>query len=59
MAVIENEDEIKFLRKIVSGGAKKSFGIAVAKLSGLPSYITDKAEKHLSDLMKEDKNNNA
>ena len=59
VAVIENEDEIKFLRKIVSGGAKKSFGIAVAKLSGLPSYITDKAEKHLSDLMKEDKNNNA
>ena len=58
VAVIENEDEIKFLRKIVSGGAKKSFGIAVAKLSGLPSYITDKAEKHLSDLMKEDKNNN-
>ena len=59
VAVIENDDEIKFLRKIVSGGAKKSFGIAVAKLSGLPSYITDRAEKHLSDLMKEDKNNNA
>ena len=58
VAVIENDDEIKFLRKIIPGGAKKSFGIAVAKLSGLPTYITDKAQKHLNDLMKEDKNNN-
>ena len=57
VAVIENDDGIKFLRKIVSGGAKKSFGIAVAKLSGLPSYITDRAEKHLNDLMKDDKGN--
>lgn len=58
VAVIENDDEIKFLRKIVRGGTKKSFGIAVAKLSGLPNYITDRASKHLSDLMKEEKNTN-
>ena len=56
VAVIENDDGIEFLRKIIRGGAKKSFGIAVAKLSGLPSYITDKALKHLNDLMKEDNN---
>ena len=56
VAVIENDDGIEFLRKIIRGGAKKSFGIAVAKLSGLPSYITDKALKHLNDLMKEDSN---
>ena len=58
VAVIENDDEIKFLRKIVRGGTKKSFGIAVAKLSGLPNYITDRASKHLSDLMKDEKNTN-
>ena len=51
VAVIENDDDIKFLRKIVRGSAKKSYGIAVAKLAGLPDEIIKNANKHLNNLM--------
>ena len=49
--VIENDDTIKFLRKIVRGKAEKSYGIAVAKLAGVPDAITEKAKLHLARLM--------
>ncbi|MBR4314133.1 MAG: DNA mismatch repair protein MutS [Lachnospiraceae bacterium] len=52
IAVLENNDEIKFLRKIVRGSAKKSYGIAVAKLAGLPDAITEQAKIHLNNLIK-------
>ena len=52
VAVIENDDEIKFLRRIVRGSAKKSYGIAVAKLAGLPDQITESAKIHLNNLIK-------
>ena len=52
--VIEKDDDIEFLRKIVRGSAKKSYGIAVAKLAGLPDEITENAKKHLNSLMKKD-----
>ena len=52
IAVLENNDEIKFLRKIVRGSAKKSYGIAVAKLAGLPDEITEQAKIHLNNLIK-------
>ena len=51
IAVIENDDDIKFLRKIIRGSAKKSYGIAVAKLAGLPSEITEMAKIHLNNLI--------
>ena len=51
IAVIENDDDIKFLRKIIRGSAKKSYGIAVAKLAGLPSEITERAKIHLNNLI--------
>ena len=51
IAVLENDDDIKFLRKIVRGSAKKSYGIAVAKLAGLPDEITERAKIHLNELM--------
>ena len=51
IAVLENDDDIKFLRKIVRGKAKKSYGIAVAKLAGLPNEIIDNSKKHLNDLV--------
>ena len=54
IAVIEKNDDIKFLRKIVRGSAKKSFGIAVAKLAGVPEEITEKAKLHLKRLMGSD-----
>ncbi len=49
--VIENDDEIRFLRKIVRGRAEKSYGIAVAKLAGVPDEITEMAKLHLKNLM--------
>ena len=52
IAVIENDDDIKFLRKIVRGSAKKSYGIAVAKLAGMPDEITENAKVHLNNLIK-------
>lgn len=52
IAVLENDDDIKFLRKIVRGSAKKSYGIAVAKLAGLPDEVTEQAKTHLNSLMK-------
>ena len=51
IAVIENNDDIKFLRKIVRGSEKRSFGIAVAKLAGLPNEITENAKIHLKKLI--------
>ena len=51
IAVIEKDDNIKFLRKIVRGSAKKSYGIAVAKLAGLPDDIIENSKKHLNNLV--------
>ena len=39
-----------FLRRIVPGGADDSYGIEVAKLAGIPDYITDRAKEILSEL---------
>jgi len=48
--VIEKDDDIKFLRKIVRGRALKSYGIAVAKLAGVPDEIIESAKRHLKNL---------
>ena len=45
IAVKENGDDIVFLRKIVPRGADKSYGIAVAKLAGLPDEVIDRANR--------------
>ena len=55
IAVIEKNDDIKFLRKIVRGKATKSYGIAVAKLAGLPDEIIENSKKHLEFLVNNDK----
>jgi DNA mismatch repair protein MutS len=52
VAVREWNDQIIFLRKIVSGGADKSYGIQVARLAGLPKEILDRAKEILSHLEK-------
>lgn len=39
IAVKEKGDDIVFLRKIVKGGADKSYGIQVAKLAGVPDLV--------------------
>jgi DNA mismatch repair protein MutS len=50
VAVREWNDQIIFLRKIVPGGADKSYGIQVARLAGLPKEILDRAREILSHL---------
>jgi DNA mismatch repair protein MutS len=54
VAVREWNDQIIFLRKIVPGGADKSYGIQVARLAGLPKEILDRAKDILSRLEKPD-----
>lgn len=50
VAVREWNDQIIFLRKIVRGGADKSYGIQVARLAGLPPEIISRAKDILSNL---------
>jgi DNA mismatch repair protein MutS len=50
VAVCEKDDEVLFLRKIVPGGADRSYGIHVAKLAGLPSGVIDRARQVLAQL---------
>lgn len=45
IAVKEVEDRVVFLRKIVRGGANKSFGIEVARLAGLPQEVLDRSKE--------------
>lgn len=54
IAVKENGDDIVFLRKIVPGGADKSYGIAVAKLAGLPEEVIERAKEIVSELSEND-----
>ncbi len=50
IAVKENGDDIVFLRKIVKGGADKSYGIQVAKLAGVPDVVLNRAKELVVDL---------
>ena len=54
VTVRETGNGILFLRKIVRGGANKSFGIEVARLAGIPAEITDRAKQILKKLEKND-----
>lgn len=54
IAVKEEGDDIVFLRKIVEGGADKSFGIQVAKLAGVPDMVIDRAKEIAKDLSDND-----
>ena len=44
IAVKEKGDDIVFLRKIVKGGADKSYGIQVAKLAGVPDSVIEQGQ---------------
>lgn len=54
IAVKENGDNIVFLRKIVKGGADKSYGIQVAKLAGVPDMVIDRAKEIVAELTDND-----
>ncbi|KKK72514.1 hypothetical protein LCGC14_2903110, partial [marine sediment metagenome] len=50
VAVREWEDEIIFLRKIIEGGADKSYGIHVARLAGMPKEVIQRSKVILANL---------
>lgn len=55
IAVKEEGDEIIFLRKLLSGGTDKSFGVYVAKLAGLPEEVVARAREVQVELEDTDK----
>ncbi len=54
IAVKERGDDIVFLRKIIKGGADKSYGIQVAKLAGIPDMVIDRAKEIVAELSDND-----
>lgn len=54
IAVKEKKDGIVFLRKIVKGGADKSYGIQVARLAGVPEAVLSRADQLSEQLSKAD-----
>jgi len=52
VSVKELKDNVIFLRKLVAGGSKHSFGIHVAKLAGMPTPVLHRANKMLKHLEK-------
>ena len=54
IAVKEKGDDFVFLRKIVRGGADKSYGIQVAKLAGVPDSVIERAKQIVEELSAND-----
>ena len=54
IAVKEKGDDIVFLRKIVGGGADRSYGIQVAKLAGVPESVIARAKEISDELLAND-----
>ena len=57
IAVKEKGDDIVFLRKIVPGGADRSYGIQVAKLAGVPDAVIERAKAICEELESADLSN--
>lgn len=57
ITVTEENGEIQFLRKIVQGGASRSYGIQVAKMAGLPNPVIKRSEELMQKLQKDFSNN--
>ncbi len=53
ITVSEENGEIEFLRKIVPGGASKSYGIQVAKMAGLPKTVVTRSEELMQKMQKD------
>lgn len=54
ISVKESGDDIVFLRKIIKGGADKSYGIQVAKLAGVPEVVLSRAKEIAAELAEHD-----
>ena len=57
ITVAEENGEIEFLRKIVQGGASKSYGIQVAKMAGLPNSVIKRSQDLMVKMQKDFSNN--
>ena len=57
ITVSEENGEIQFLRKIVQGGASKSYGIQVAKMAGLPQSVVKRSQDLMSRMQRDFSNN--
>lgn len=57
ITISEENGEIEFLRKIVQGGASKSYGIQVAKMAGLPSSVINRSMNLMNKMQKDFSNN--
>jgi len=53
ITVSEENGEIEFLRKIVPGGASKSYGVQVAKMAGLPKEVVSRSEELMRKMQKD------
>lgn len=57
ITISEENGEIEFLRKIVQGGASKSYGIQVAKMAGLPNSVIEHAQDLMNKMQRDFSNN--
>ena len=57
ITITESDGEIEFLRKIVQGGASKSYGIQVAKMAGLPSSVIKRSQDLMNKMQRDFSNN--
>jgi DNA mismatch repair protein MutS len=57
ITVSEQDGHIEFLRKIVQGGASKSYGIQVAKMAGLPVTVINRSKDLMNKMQKKYSNN--
>ena len=57
ITIAEENGEIEFLRKIVQGGASKSYGIQVAKMAGLPSSVIKRSQDLMHKMQRDFSNN--
>ena len=53
ITISENNGEIEFLRKVVSGGASRSYGIQVAKMAGLPKEVVSRSQELMTKMQKD------
>jgi len=56
ITITEKDGDIVFLRKIVQGGASKSYGIQVAKMAGLPASVVERSNELMNKLQKNQSN---
>ena len=57
ITISEENGEIEFLRKVVQGGASKSYGIQVAKMAGLPTSVIERSAELMNRMQKDNSKN--